>query len=85
MLLATCFVSGLRHPALALQWLAPFPVLGAGLLAICGGALAFEAPTLRLDQLGGLLLAAAALLWIVCGAATFSTSQQWTSQRFAIG
>ena len=92
-LLTLCFSPRLRRPALALQWLAPVPALGAALLAIGGGPFSFEAPALRLslslDRPGALLLAVAALLWIVVGAATFSGARhsgarQWPSPRFAI-
>jgi formate hydrogenlyase subunit 3/multisubunit Na+/H+ antiporter MnhD subunit len=87
-LLAACFFPSLRRQALALQWLAPIPALGAALLAIGGGAFSFEAPALRLslqlDLPGALLLAVASLLWIVVGAATFSDENNGPNQRFAI-
>jgi formate hydrogenlyase subunit 3/multisubunit Na+/H+ antiporter MnhD subunit len=87
-LLAACFSARLRRPALALQWLAPVPALGAALLALGGGPFAFEAPGLRLslslDQPGSLLLAVAAILWMVVGAATFSGARPWPSQRFGV-
>ncbi len=87
-LLALCFSPRLRRPALALQWLAPIPALGAALLALGGGPFSFEAPALRLslslDRPGALLLAVAALLWIVVGAATFLGARQWPSPRFAV-
>ena len=73
--LAACLSGRLRSAALALQWLAPVPALGAAILAIAGGPFAVEAPalrmSLRLDLPGALILAAASLLWIVVSAATF--------------
>jgi formate hydrogenlyase subunit 3/multisubunit Na+/H+ antiporter MnhD subunit len=86
--LATCFFAGLRHRALDLQWLAPVPALCAALLAMMGGPFSFEAQALRLslslDRPGALLLGAAALLWIVVGAATFTYWKKWPGQRFAV-
>jgi formate hydrogenlyase subunit 3/multisubunit Na+/H+ antiporter MnhD subunit len=87
-LLAACVSSRLRRQALALQGLAPIPALIAALLALVGGPFAFEAPALRLslslDQPGALLLAVAAILWIVVGAATFSGARPWPSARFGV-
>jgi hypothetical protein len=37
LLLATCLSGLLRSAALALQWLAPIPALGAAILTIGGG------------------------------------------------
>src|SRR5579863_10691921 len=75
LLLAACLSARLRRRALALQWLAPIPALGAAIAALGGGPIAFEAPALRVSLAlaapGALLLAAASLLWIVVSAATF--------------
>src|SRR5579863_640359 len=75
LLLAACLSARLRRRALALQWLAPIPALGAAIAALVGGPIACDAPTLRVSLAlaapGALLLAAASLLWIVVSAATF--------------
>src|SRR5271166_3035834 len=87
--LAACLSGRLRSEALALQWLAPVPALGAAILAI-GGAAPFtvEAPalrmSLRLDLPGALILAAASLLWIIVGAAAFSREGRKPNERFAV-
>ena len=85
---AAWFFAGQRRRARDLQWLAPVPALGAALLALAGGPFSFEAPALRLslslDRPGALLLAVAALLWIVVGAATFTYWKKWPGQRFAV-
>ena len=71
--LLACFAKGWRHHALALQWLAPVPGLGAGLIGLTRAPLVCDLPvgglTLRLDPPGALLLACAALIWIVVSAA----------------
>ncbi len=71
--LAACFVKGWRRHALAFQWLAPLPGLAAGLFGLTHAPLDCELPfpgfVLRLDPPGALLLACAALLWIVVSAA----------------
>jgi len=72
-LLVACFRRDWRARALALQWLAPIPGLVAGLVGLRGAPVALDLPalgfTLRLDPPGALLLAFAALLWIVVSAA----------------
>jgi formate hydrogenlyase subunit 3/multisubunit Na+/H+ antiporter MnhD subunit len=72
-LLGACFVKRWRQRALALQWLAPAPSLAAGLLGLTGAPFTCDMPvlgfTFRLDTLGAMLLAVAALLWIVVSAA----------------
>ena len=72
-LLGACFIKGWRQRALALQWLAPAPALAAGLLGLTGAPLTCDLPvvgfTLYRDKPGALLLAVAALLWIVVSAA----------------
>jgi hypothetical protein len=74
--LAACLSGRLRSAALALQWLAPIPALGAAILAIGGGPFGVDWPalrvSLRLDLPGALILAVVSLMWIVVGAATFS-------------
>ena len=86
--LAACLSERLRGGALALQWLAPIPALGAAILAIGGGPFAVDWPALRmslkLDLPGALILAAASLLWIVVGAATFSGEARKPNERFAV-
>ena len=71
--LAACFVKGWRRYALAFQWLAPTPSLVTGLIGLTHAPLVYDLPvlgfTLRLDSPGALLLACAALLWIVVSAA----------------
>src|SRR5271169_6422844 len=78
-LLGACFVKGWRQRALALQWLAPAPALAAGLIGLTGAPFTCDLPvlgfTLRLDTPGALLLAVAALLWIVVSAALWSDRQ----------
>ncbi len=87
-LLAACLSRNLRPHALAIQWLAPIPALGAAFLAICGAPLAFEAPALRLtlwlDLPGAMLLAVAALLWIVAGAVGVPEAKGGPDTRFAV-
>ena len=71
--LGACFVKGWRRHALAFQWLAPAPSLATGLIALTRAPHVYDLPvlgfTLRLDPPGALLLAGAALLWIVVSAA----------------
>jgi formate hydrogenlyase subunit 3/multisubunit Na+/H+ antiporter MnhD subunit len=70
-LLAACQSRHLRRHALAIQWLAPLPAIAAAFLAIWGAPVRLEAPALRLslslDLPGAMLLAVAALLWMVAG------------------
>jgi formate hydrogenlyase subunit 3/multisubunit Na+/H+ antiporter MnhD subunit len=72
-LLGACFVKRWRQRALALQWLAPIPGLATGLAGVNRAPLTHELSllgfTLRLDPPAALLLASAALLWIVVSAA----------------
>jgi formate hydrogenlyase subunit 3/multisubunit Na+/H+ antiporter MnhD subunit len=88
LVLAACLSERLRGGALALQWLAPIPALGAAILAIGGGPLAVEWPaprmSLKLDLPGALILAAASLLWVVVGAAMFSGDVRKPNERFAV-
>ncbi len=84
--LGACFVKGWRRRALALQWLAPTPSLAAGLIGLTRAPLVFDAPvlgfTLRLDPPSALLLAGAALLWIVVSAALWRNHQP--DERFGL-
>ncbi len=86
--LAACLSERLRGGALALQWLAPIPALGAAILAIGGGPFAVDWPalhmSLKLDLPGALILAAASLLWIVVSAAMFSGEARKPNERFAV-
>jgi formate hydrogenlyase subunit 3/multisubunit Na+/H+ antiporter MnhD subunit len=86
--LAACLSERLRGEALALQWLAPIPALGAAILAIAGGPFPADWPalrvSLRLDLPGALILAAASLLWILVGAATFSREARKPNEPFAV-
>jgi formate hydrogenlyase subunit 3/multisubunit Na+/H+ antiporter MnhD subunit len=67
--LALFFAPGSRGLARAIAPLAAAPALAAAILAIGGAPFGAEAPALRvslsLDQPGGLLLAAAALVWLI--------------------
>ena len=86
--LAACLSRRLRKEALALQWLAPAPALGAAIVAISGGPSGVDWPalrvSLRLDLPGALMLAAVSLLWIVVSAATFSDEGRRPNGRFAV-
>ncbi len=72
--------------ALALQGIAPAPGLAAGLLGLNAAPVSFDLPglgfTLRLDPPGALLLAVAALLWIVVTAAVWRNRAP--DQRFGV-
>jgi formate hydrogenlyase subunit 3/multisubunit Na+/H+ antiporter MnhD subunit len=78
-LLAACLVKGWRRRALALQCLAAMPSLATGLVGLTRAPLDYDLPvvgfTLRLDPPGALLLACAALLWIVVSAALWRDRQ----------
>ena len=67
--LAALLMPGLRGPARAVTPLAAAPALGAAALAIYGAPFGVELPALRvsfwLDRPGGLLLLAAALVWLI--------------------
>jgi formate hydrogenlyase subunit 3/multisubunit Na+/H+ antiporter MnhD subunit len=77
--LLACFAKGWRRQALALQWLAPIPGLAAGLIGLTRAPLVYDLPvadfTLRLDPPGALLLACAALIWILVSAALWHDRQ----------
>ena len=74
-LLAACCIARWRTSALALQWLAPIPGFCVGVLNLTAAPSSVDLPvlgfTLRLDPPGALLLAVAALLWIVASAAVW--------------
>jgi formate hydrogenlyase subunit 3/multisubunit Na+/H+ antiporter MnhD subunit len=67
--LALFLAPGLRGLARAITPLAAAPALGAAVFAIGGAPFGAELPALRvslsLDQPGGLLLGAAALVWLI--------------------
>jgi formate hydrogenlyase subunit 3/multisubunit Na+/H+ antiporter MnhD subunit len=77
--LGACFVKGWRRNALAFQWLAPMPSLVIGLIGLTRAPLIYDLSvlgfTLHLDPPGALLLAGAALLWIVVSAALWRDRQ----------
>jgi formate hydrogenlyase subunit 3/multisubunit Na+/H+ antiporter MnhD subunit len=69
LVLAAFLMARLRALVRAITPLAPLPALAAAILAIGGAPFGAELPalraSLRLDQPGGMLLAAAALVWLV--------------------
>jgi formate hydrogenlyase subunit 3/multisubunit Na+/H+ antiporter MnhD subunit len=82
-------VPGLRGLARAITPLAVAPALGAAALAIAGAPFGAELPALRvslsLDQPGGLLLAAAALVWLIISRFAVREGQgRPNADRFAI-
>jgi formate hydrogenlyase subunit 3/multisubunit Na+/H+ antiporter MnhD subunit len=85
-LLGACFVKRWRQRALALQWLAPIPGLATGLAGVNRAPLthdlSFFGFTLRLDPPAALLLAGAALLWIVVSAALWRNHEP--DHRFGV-
>jgi formate hydrogenlyase subunit 3/multisubunit Na+/H+ antiporter MnhD subunit len=85
-LLAACFVRNWRARARALQWLAPAPGFVTGVLGLTAAPQSLDLPglgfTLRLDPPGALLLAVAALLWIVVTAAVWR--ERTPDQRFGL-
>jgi formate hydrogenlyase subunit 3/multisubunit Na+/H+ antiporter MnhD subunit len=87
--LALFLAPGLRGLARAITPLAAAPALGAAALAIGGAPFGAELPALRvslsLDQPGGLLLAAAALVWLIVSLFALSEGQgRPTVGRFAV-
>jgi formate hydrogenlyase subunit 3/multisubunit Na+/H+ antiporter MnhD subunit len=79
----------LRLAGLALAPFAPLPALAAAILAIVGAPFACELPALRmsfrLDHPGGMLLAAATLVWIAAGIFAFSDrAGRPNADRFAV-
>jgi formate hydrogenlyase subunit 3/multisubunit Na+/H+ antiporter MnhD subunit len=82
-------VPGLRGPASAITPLAAAPALGAGALAIGGVPFGAELPALRvslsLDQPSGLLLLAAALVWLIVSLFALREGQgRPNADRFAV-
>ncbi len=79
----------LRRSASALAPLAPLPALAAAILAIGGAPFALELPalrmSLRLDDPGAMLLAAAALVWIAVSVfARADMTAKPNADRFAV-
>src|SRR5580692_3740550 len=87
--LAVFFVPALRTLARAITPIAAAPALAAGALAIGGGQFGAELPVLRvslwLDRPAGLLLAAAALVWLIVSVFALVEGQgKPNADRFAI-
>jgi formate hydrogenlyase subunit 3/multisubunit Na+/H+ antiporter MnhD subunit len=87
--LAAFLAPGLRDVARAVTPLAAAPALAAAVLAIGGGPFGAELPALRvslwLEQPGGLLLMAAALVWLIVSVFALSEGQgKPNADRFAI-
>ena len=87
--LAVFFVPALRRLARAITPIAAAPALAAAALAIGGGPFGAELPVLRvslwLDQPGGLLLAAAALVWLLVSLFALKEGQgRPNADRFAV-
>jgi formate hydrogenlyase subunit 3/multisubunit Na+/H+ antiporter MnhD subunit len=87
--LALFFMPGLRGLARAITPLAPAPALAAAILAIGDAPFAAELPALRvslwLDRPAGLLLAAAALVWLIVSVFALVEGQgKPNADRFAI-
>jgi formate hydrogenlyase subunit 3/multisubunit Na+/H+ antiporter MnhD subunit len=80
---------GLRGPTRAITPLAAAPALAAAALVICGAPFGAELPALRvslwLDQPGGLLLLAAALVWLIVSLFALKEGQgRPNADRFAV-
>jgi formate hydrogenlyase subunit 3/multisubunit Na+/H+ antiporter MnhD subunit len=87
--LAVFLVPALRALACAITPLAALPALGAAALAIRSAPFGAELPALRislwLDQPGGLLLAAAALVWLIVSIVALKEGQaRPNADRFAV-
>jgi formate hydrogenlyase subunit 3/multisubunit Na+/H+ antiporter MnhD subunit len=87
--LVVFLVPGLRGLARAITPLAALPALGAAALAIAGAPFGAELPALRvslsLDQPGGLLLAATALVWLIVSIFALKEAQgRPNADRFAV-
>jgi formate hydrogenlyase subunit 3/multisubunit Na+/H+ antiporter MnhD subunit len=87
--LALFLAPGLRGLTLAITPLAALPALGAAALAIGGAPFGAELPALRvslwLDQSGGLLLVAAALVWLIVSLVALKEGRgRPNADRFAI-
>jgi formate hydrogenlyase subunit 3/multisubunit Na+/H+ antiporter MnhD subunit len=89
LVVALFLMPGLRGLARAITPLAAAPALAAAALAIGGAPFGAELPALRvslwLDRPGGLLLAAAALVWLIVSLFALSEGQgRPTADRFAV-
>ena len=87
--LAAFLMPGLRGLARAITPLAALPALAAGALALGGAPFGAELPALRvslsLDRPGGLLLLAAALVWLIVSLFALKEGQgRPNADRFAI-
>jgi formate hydrogenlyase subunit 3/multisubunit Na+/H+ antiporter MnhD subunit len=87
--LAAFLAPGLRGLARAITPLAPAPALAAAVLAIVGAPFSAELPALGvslwLDRPGGLLLAAAALVWLIVSLFALADGQgRPNADRFAV-
>jgi formate hydrogenlyase subunit 3/multisubunit Na+/H+ antiporter MnhD subunit len=87
--LVVFLVPALRALARTITPLAAFPALGAGVLAIGGAPFGAELPALRisfwLDRPGGLLLLAAALVWLIVSIFALRQGQgRPNADRFAV-
>ncbi len=87
--LAAVLAPPLRALARTITWLAPLPALAAGVLAIGGAPFGAELPALRvsfwLDQPGGMLLTAAALVWLIVSMFALREGQgSPNADRFAV-
>jgi formate hydrogenlyase subunit 3/multisubunit Na+/H+ antiporter MnhD subunit len=87
--LAAFLAPGLHGLARALAPLAPLPALAAAVLAIGGAPFGAELPALRvslsLDRPSGMLLAAAALVWLVVSVFALGEGQgKRNADRFAV-
>ena len=87
--LAVFFVPALRALARAITPLAALPALAAAALAIGSAPFGAELPALRislwLDRPGGLLLAAAALVWLIVSMFAVAEGQgRPNADRFAV-
>jgi formate hydrogenlyase subunit 3/multisubunit Na+/H+ antiporter MnhD subunit len=87
--LAALFMAKLRALARTIMPLAAAPALAAAVLAIAGGPFGAELPALRvslwLDRPGGMLLAAAALVWMVVSVFALTEGEgRANADRFAV-
>ena len=87
--LAAFLAPGMRGLARAMAPLAAAPALAAGILAIGGAPFGVELPALRLslwlDRPGGMLLAAAALVWLIVSAFALREGEgRPNGDRFAV-
>jgi formate hydrogenlyase subunit 3/multisubunit Na+/H+ antiporter MnhD subunit len=88
-ILAASLSPSLRAFAWAMTPLAPLPAIPAAVLAIWGTPFGADLPVLRanlwLDRPGGMLLAAAALVWLICSVFARADRAGWpNADRFAV-